>query len=104
MPTIKKLHKRTSRNDSYYDVERRKIYNSRRWQHLRRLKFINNPLCELCAEKGLITPAEDIHHVISFMSTEDPVRRRWLAYDYDNLMSLCKKCHQNIHNGNTLKR
>ncbi len=104
MPTIKKHPKRTSRNDSQYDTERRKIYNSRRWQHLRALKFMNDPLCELCAEKGLVTPAEDIHHIVSFMSADDPVRRRCLAYDYGNLMSLCKKCHQHIHNGNTSKR
>ena len=33
-----------------------------------------------------------------FMSTNDSVERKRLAYDYDNLMSLCKQCHQNIHN------
>lgn len=32
------------------------------------------------------------------MTTTDPDRRAMLAYDYDNLMSLCKECHQQIHN------
>lgn len=103
MPTILKPQK-TKKNSSSYDAERRKIYNSRRWQHLRDIKFMNNPLCEVCAGKGLTMPAEDIHHIVSFMSTDDPQRRLWLAYDYSNLMSVCKKCHQNIHNGNPEKQ
>ena len=44
------------------DKDRRKIYNSARWRLLRSLKFANNPLCELCKEKGIIRTAEDIHH------------------------------------------
>ncbi len=43
-------------------------------------------------------PAEDIHHIISFMSMDDPQQRLFLAYDYDNLMSICKQCHQAVHN------
>ncbi len=81
-----------------YDTERRRIYNSTRWQRLRDLKFRNDPLCERCAEAGIVRPAEDIHHIVSFMSTDDPEKRRFLAYDYDNLQSLCKQCHQRIHN------
>lgn len=102
MPTILKPRK-TNKSNSHYDAERRMIYNSRRWQRLRDIKFANDPLCEVCARKGITTPAEDIHHIVSFMSTDDPQQRLWLAYDYSNLMSVCKKCHQNIHNGNSAK-
>lgn len=98
MPTIFRPVKRTMKTGNSYDAARRKIYNSARWQRLRRAKLIDSPLCEKCAEKGRVTPAEDIHHIVSFMSTDDPYERKFLAYDYDNLMSLCKKCHQNIHN------
>ena len=52
----------------------------------------------MCLKENKTTPAEDIHHISSFMSTDDPVQRNQLAYDYDNLMSLCKKCHQAAHN------
>ncbi|WP_370567588.1 HNH endonuclease [Dysgonomonas sp. Marseille-P4677] len=34
----------------------------------------------------------------SFMSTDDPEERMRLAFDYENLQSLCKKCHQKKHN------
>ncbi|MCI1681428.1 MAG: HNH endonuclease [Bacteroides sp.] len=52
----------------------------------------------MCEKEGKVTPAEDIHHIVSFMSTDDVYRRKELAYDFNNLMSLCKKCHQKIHN------
>jgi 5-methylcytosine-specific restriction protein A len=100
MPTINKPKKKNRKEEkgNRYDAERRKIYNSERWRRLREWKFANDPLCERCRQKDIITPAEDIHHIISFMSTDDPYRRALLAYDYENLMSLCKECHQKVHN------
>lgn len=98
MPTIYKPKKRPNREGNSYDAERRKIYSSERWRRLRAWKFACNPLCEDCEEQGKTTPAEDIHHIISFMSVTDPSERLFLAYDFDNLRSLCKKCHQKHHN------
>ena len=43
------------------------------------------------------TPAEDVHHIVSFMTTNDPLQRKSLAYDYDNLMSLCKQMPSEIY-------
>lgn len=98
MPTIYKPKKNHNREGNFYDAERRKIYSSARWQKLRAWKFACNPLCEDCEEQGKTTPAEDIHHIKSFMSVDDPVERIFLAYDFPNLRSLCKKCHQKKHN------
>ncbi|WP_291580925.1 HNH endonuclease signature motif containing protein [Bacteroides sp.] len=98
MPTIFRPKKTQKKTGDLYDAERRKIYNSERWRRLRAWKFVCNPLCEVCLSKDVITPAEDIHHIVSFMSTDDPDRRIILAYDFDNLRSLCKKCHQEVHN------
>ncbi|MDL2305360.1 HNH endonuclease [Bacteroides sp. OttesenSCG-928-D19] len=105
MTTIYKPKKK-QKTKSLYDKERRKIYNSERWRKLSNLKFIDNPLCENCQDKGVAKPSEDIHHIISFMTTDDSMQRIQLAYDYNNLMSLCKECHQEIHNkkiGESLK-
>lgn len=98
MPTIYKPEKKNRKNDSYNNADRRKIYNSERWRRLRAWKFACNPLCEMCLKEGKTVTAEDIHHITSFMSTNDPEQRSFLAYDYNNLMSLCKQCHQKIHN------
>lgn len=102
MPTIYKPKKQQQKTGNQYDSERRKIYDSERWKHLRAWKYVNSPLCEVCLQKDIVTPAEDIHHIVSFMSTNDPVQRVFLAYDYDNLQSLCKRCHQSIHNSKVL--
>lgn len=98
MPTISRPKKTQKKIGDFYDDERRKIYNSERWRRLRAWKFACNPLCEMCLKEDKTVPAEDIHHIISFMSTDDLQQRLYLAYDFDNLMSLCKQCHGNIHN------
>lgn len=98
MPTIYKPKKKQTRNGNQYDAERRKIYASERWRRLRAWKFACDPLCESCLKEDRTVPAEDIHHIVSFMSTDDPQQRLYLAYDFDNLMSLCKQCHGIIHN------
>lgn len=97
MPTINKGKKNKPRTGDQYDAARRRIYNSDRWRKLRRYKFQINPLCERCLAKGKITPAEDIHHRMSFMQTDNPEIRYHLAYDIENLESLCKQCHAEEH-------
>jgi 5-methylcytosine-specific restriction protein A len=102
MPTIERKFKRLNpKIDSNNQKDRAKIYNTARWRKLRDLKLAMNPLCEMCAEAeggSRISIAEDVHHKISFMSVDDPVKRKFLAFDFDNLQSLCKQCHQKIHN------
>jgi len=97
MPTIykKKYHKKENTES---EKVRRNVYSSARWLRLRSIKLVNEPLCEKCLEKGIVEPAIDVHHVTSFVNVEDESQRKFLAYDYENLLSLCKKCHQLIHN------
>lgn len=77
--------------------ERIKIYNTQRWRDLRAWKMTNDPLCEECLKNDKATAVEDVHHIVSFMSTDDPVERNRLAFDYNNLMSICKECHAKKH-------
>lgn len=100
MPTIYKPKRQRSNEGKR--KERMTIYNTARWRELRILKLKQNPLCEVCLTKSVIKPADDVHHIISFMSTEDFVQRRFLAFDFNNLMSLCDQCHQEIHNRKTI--
>lgn len=98
MPYLKKIVK--TKQNSIKREERNEIYYSSRWRKLRLSHLLDHPLCELCQKEGKIVPAIDVHHIISFMSTNDPLKRLFLAYNPDNLMSLCKKCHQLLHNEN----
>lgn len=97
MPTIYKPKKEAKRNDCR-SSRRRKIYQSQRWRILRQTKLNDNPLCEMCYKNGVIKSAIDVHHIKSFVDAEDEFTMIHLAYDYDNLMSLCKECHQLVHN------
>lgn len=99
MPTIRLLRNERRGVPSERRKERIRIYSSERWKRLRLVKLYNDPLCERCLKVGKTVPADDVHHVVSFMSVDDPVGRRRLAYDYENLMSLCRACHNELHNG-----
>jgi 5-methylcytosine-specific restriction enzyme A len=64
-----------------------RFYASTRWRKLR-LTFLDTyPLCDECLKVGRTEPAIDVHHVLD--------RRRYpgLAFEWSNLQSLCKSCH-----------
>ncbi len=98
MPTIKKTKLKPWINKFSEELrkQRQEIYSSDRWHKMRLAKLIDQPLCEICLSKGKITPAVDVHHKDSFMNYEG-ANRLWKAYDYNNLMSLCKQCHAELH-------
>lgn len=76
---------------------RQKIYQSAEWKKLRLAKLQQDPLCELCLSKGIVTEAVDVHHIDSF-TKYDGTKKLALAYNYANLLALCKQCHQKLHN------
>jgi 5-methylcytosine-specific restriction enzyme A len=97
MPTIKLLKRkrddvRTERVRDYQE-----IYQDKRWKKLRAWKMRNNPLCELCEARGKVVQMEEVHHLIPFDSGATKEEVEELAFDYDNLESLCEKCHEERH-------
>ena len=62
---------------------------------------MKHPLCERCEKAGKVVPAEDCHHIISFMTGKTLLDKKALAFDPNNLESLCKECHQKEHNKGT---
>lgn len=98
MPTINKLEKKEKPKPKETDMRelRRKAYNNAQWRKLREVYMHEQPICEECLKHGKITPAEDIHHIRSPFKGGDI---NWaLLLDHDNLMAVCKTCHQKIHN------
>lgn len=99
MPLIAKLpRKQRKYNPDERRKARQKVYNSSKWKVLRVAKLQESPLCEKCLKEGKITPSVHVHHIQSFTQSIDELQLQQLAYDYDNLMSLCAECHQKIHN------
>lgn len=98
MPTInlgnlkKYRAPRTLQKKKYQEV-----YQDPRWRKLRDLKFRNNPLCEVCEARGLVVMAEEIHHIQPFDIWAPREQLEALAYDYNNLKSVCIPCHKDEH-------
>jgi 5-methylcytosine-specific restriction enzyme A len=63
------------------------IYRRAAWRRLRKRVLQQQPFCQKCFERGDLTPAQALHHVISV--EKDPTR----AFDVTNLMPLCTSCH-----------
>lgn len=99
MPTINKQPKKkpdySKRGDNILAA---KIYNTPQWKNLRKIKLMNNPVCEMCLNEGKVTPTQEIHHIRPILTGQDESEMMDIAYDYNNLISLCKECHHKIHN------
>ena len=87
MPTLKRARKEQIRRINRDN--RNEIYQSKRWKELRLVKLANSPLCEICLSNDKIEPAIDIHHRDSLTNYTGNLRIT-KAYDYNNLLSVCK--------------
>lgn len=76
--------------------ERRKflqhIYNSKKWKTIRNEYINEHPVCERCGQQ-----ATTVHHIRRFSQGLNKKEIEQLAYDKNNLMSLCMKCHLSEH-------
>src|SRR5688572_89294 len=61
------------------------IYTQRRWKKLSAAYRARNPFCECGAL------VEDVHHVIPILQAPE------LAYEWSNLVALCRDCHRAKH-------
>lgn len=97
MPTLKRASTRKiKRMFSGSESARNEIYATSRWRKLRSGYIMQHPLCEICLLDGRVVPSEDVHHKDSFMNY-DGLQRLGKAYDTDNLVALCKRCHAALH-------
>ena len=72
-----RTHSKTTRERGYgYD-----------WQQFRARILADNPLCVDCEDAGKVTPAKELHHKQKIKDRPE------LRLDVDNVMPLCKECH-----------
>jgi 5-methylcytosine-specific restriction protein A len=64
------------------------------WRKLRAQFVLMYPLCLHCDERGRVTPAKDVDHIIPFKGLDDPLRLDW-----SNLRGLCRACHNRVTHG-----
>lgn len=110
MPIIELLpkKKRSPRERGYRLPERgaqaSELYNTDLWHRTRRSYLMSNPECEVCAELGRITLATDVHHIDHLSDAENKLDMMDRAFDSNNLMALCHKCHMKYHGLTSVKR
>lgn len=70
---------------------------TKQWRELRAAKLRAEPLCERCKANGYIVSAHCVHHIVPVESAVSESDQRALAYSWANLMSLCDRCHKEVH-------
>lgn len=98
MPTLNTKPPRAKKKTSS-KAEAAKIYNSPIWKGLRLQRLAAHPICEICGKEF----ATEVHHIKPFMKYYG-LERLQVAYDSDNLIALCEKCHHNLHNEDRKRR
>ena len=79
------------RRHSEYNAHKRdelskSFYGGRQWRRVSKMQLQREPFCADCMPVGFYILAEVADHII-------PIRNGGARYDFDNLQSLCKACH-----------
>lgn len=86
-----KEHERL-RNKEYEKYKRnpetRRRYG-KAWKRIRDSYAKQHPFCERCLSLGIITPTQEVHHILPLAEGG--------THERNNLMSLCSSCHSYIH-------
>lgn len=86
----------SKRNKAYNAVLRNKdhdaVYQDSRWREIKPIVHQrDSDYCRLCFENHTLKNLQMVHHII------EPENDMSLAYNKDNLISLCESCHQHVH-------
>ena len=69
------------------------FYNSKRWKRKREAVLKRDEyLCQECKRYGKTTPATVVHHIFPLEQYPE------LRLNDKNLISLCYRCHEQMHN------
>lgn len=70
-----------------------KFYKSQKWKRKREIILRRDEYqCQECRRYGKVTPATTVHHIFPLEIYPE------LKLVNDNLISLCNKCHESMHN------
>lgn len=103
MPTIKKPNYKKKRDNTkkkhgLQKLIQQHVYSTARWRHVRNSYFMEHPLCERCLSQNRTSATQEIHHVIPLKTCAGNIPYlHELAFSWDNLMSVCCQCHEEIH-------
>ena len=72
------------------------FYHSPEWKHCQ-AEYVkaSHGLCEVCLQKGIITPGVIVHHKIHL--TPENIEVPEITTGFGNLMLVCRDCHARLH-------
>ena len=80
-----------------------KFYKSKAWQACRSMIWQRDRgLCVDCLARGIVTAAEEVHHIKPI--TPKNIDQPEITLNPDNLICLCKECHKASHANREPKR
>lgn len=85
-----------------------KFYKSREWSGRSGFVGLKQEVlreqhneCQLCKERGIITKADTVHHVMHVRDHPELALSKWYVDErgvsHRNLLSVCKACHNELH-------
>ena len=74
-----------------------KYYSNKYWHELRNNYYMKHPCCECCERQGIVTPAEEVHHIHKFSAGLTEQAKWNLLLNEHNLISVCKYHHNLAH-------
>ena len=105
MPVINRPKKKRQKAGANASIS--KIYNTPEWKKLRDWQIYTHPLCEDCLNENIINEdgtygqclrcAEEVHHIVPISTGGDELKMKDIAYNADNLVSLCRFHHHLRH-------
>ena len=73
-----------------------KFYKGKKWQRVRALVWKRDKgLCQRCLRKGIIKAGDTVHHIVAL--DPDVITDESIALNPDNLETLCRDCHAEVH-------
>ena len=63
------------------------FYKTARWRRLRKFQLMQHPLCKFCLERGIVTAANVVDHMV-------PHKGDWTAFVTGKQQSLREPCHK----------
>lgn len=79
------------------DKDYNKLIHTERWLRLRKAVLTAHPMCQDCMERGMLSPAVEVHHVRPVEDGLSYAEKQQLMYDPSNLRALCHGCHVRVH-------
>jgi 5-methylcytosine-specific restriction endonuclease McrA len=79
-------------DDMNYNRDLASFYDSKQWKCKREAILVRDKYqCQECRRYGKLVEAKEVHHKVHLEDAPE------LAFDDDNLVSLCKACHRKCH-------